>query len=77
MASEWGPRGITANSISPGPVWTELGKRAWSERGVREGYQASVPTGEFCSTFLLLLIEMASWGGVGWSLGIEICADLW
>lgn len=47
MASEWGPRGITANSVSPGPVWTELGKRAWSDRAAREAYQAAVPTGRF------------------------------
>jgi NAD(P)-dependent dehydrogenase (short-subunit alcohol dehydrogenase family) len=63
MASEWGPRGITANSISPGPVWTELGKRAWSERGVREGYQASVPTGEFL--FFSLLFWFCLWLGRG------------
>ncbi len=42
MASEWGPLGITANTVSPGPVWTELGKKAWSDRGVREAYQAAV-----------------------------------
>ena len=47
MASEWGGRGITANSISPGPVWTELGKKAWSDQKVREEYQAAVPTGKF------------------------------
>ncbi|KAK3673565.1 hypothetical protein LTR78_006469 [Recurvomyces mirabilis] len=47
QASEWGPRGITANSISPGPVWTQMGKDAWADREAREAYQASVPTGEF------------------------------
>ncbi|KAI5366600.1 Putative short-chain dehydrogenase/reductase SDR, NAD(P)-binding domain superfamily [Septoria linicola] len=47
QASEWGPKGITANSISPGPVWTELGKRAWSDQAVREAYQQAVPTGKF------------------------------
>jgi NAD(P)-dependent dehydrogenase (short-subunit alcohol dehydrogenase family) len=26
MASEWGSKGITANTVSPGPVWTALGK---------------------------------------------------
>lgn len=47
MASEWGSHGITANSISPGPVWTELGKKAWADQKAREEYQAAVPTGKF------------------------------
>ncbi|KAK5107259.1 hypothetical protein LTR62_001575 [Meristemomyces frigidus] len=47
QASEWGGRGITANSISPGPVWTELGRKAWADKEMREAYQASVPTGNF------------------------------
>lgn len=47
MASEWGPHGITANSISPGPVWTALGKKAWADQKAREAYQAAVPTGKF------------------------------
>ena len=47
QASEWGQHGITANSISPGPVWTELGKKAWADQKAREEYQAAVPTGEF------------------------------
>ena len=47
MASEWGPLGITANTISPGPVWTELGKKAWADKELREEYQANVPTGKF------------------------------
>lgn len=47
QASEWGPRGITANTISPGPVWTELGKKAWADAEMREAYQAAVPTGKF------------------------------
>lgn len=36
QASEWGSRGITANSISPGPVWTVMGKKAWADDSVRE-----------------------------------------
>ena len=36
MASEWGPRGITANTVSPGPVMTALGKKAWSDKEQRE-----------------------------------------
>ena len=47
MASEWGPKGITSNTISPGPVWTALGKKAWADQKQRETYQAAVPTGKF------------------------------
>lgn len=35
-ALEWGPKGITTNSISPGPVWTALGRKAWADDKVRE-----------------------------------------
>jgi NAD(P)-dependent dehydrogenase (short-subunit alcohol dehydrogenase family) len=47
QASEWGVHGITANTISPGPVWTALGKKAWADQKQREEYQNSVPTGKF------------------------------
>jgi NAD(P)-dependent dehydrogenase (short-subunit alcohol dehydrogenase family) len=36
MASEWGAHGITANTISPGPVMTDLGRKAWGEADVRD-----------------------------------------
>jgi NAD(P)-dependent dehydrogenase (short-subunit alcohol dehydrogenase family) len=36
QASEWGPHGITANTISPGPVWTALGRKAWADQSARE-----------------------------------------
>lgn len=36
MALEWAPKGITTNSICPGPVWTALGKKAWADEKVRE-----------------------------------------
>jgi NAD(P)-dependent dehydrogenase (short-subunit alcohol dehydrogenase family) len=35
-ALEWGPKGITSNSVSPGPVWTALGRKAWADAKVRE-----------------------------------------
>lgn len=47
MASEWGPIGITANTVSPGPVWTEMGKKAWADDKAREDYLKAVPTGKF------------------------------
>lgn len=36
QASEWAVHGITANTVSPGPVWTALGKKAWADDKVRE-----------------------------------------
>lgn len=36
QASEWGAYGITANSVSPGPAWTALGKKAWADKKVRQ-----------------------------------------
>lgn len=35
QANEWGRHGITANTVSPGPVWTALGKKAWGDDKVR------------------------------------------
>lgn len=47
MASEWGPRGITANSISPTVVWTEMGKKAWADDTARNEYLKQIPTSRF------------------------------
>ncbi|KAL5344134.1 dehydrogenase with different specificitie [Aspergillus crustosus] len=45
MASEWGGRGITANSVSPTAAWTELGKKAWGAKGVKEALLEKIPVG--------------------------------
>lgn len=46
LALEWGGRGVTANTISPTVVLTELGRKAWdNERGV--AHQAEIPVGRF------------------------------
>lgn len=46
LALEWGPRGITANTISPTVVLTPLGIDAWdNEQGA--AHQAEVPVGRF------------------------------
>lgn len=64
MASEWGARGITSNTISPGVVWTELGRKAWPEEEVVRRYQATIPTGRFAEPD-----EVAE--AVGWLCGDE------
>lgn len=46
LALEWGGRGVTANTISPTVVLTDLGRAVWSgERGERA--RAAIPTGRF------------------------------
>ena len=47
MASEWGGRGITANSVSPTVAWTALAMRAWGDDSVREAFEKAIPTGRF------------------------------
>ncbi|GFG27570.1 L-xylulose reductase [Aspergillus udagawae] len=47
MASEWGGRGITSNSVSPTVAWTALGKKAWGEESVRQAFLKTIPTGKF------------------------------
>ena len=46
LAAEWAGRGVTANSVSPTVVLTELGRAAWAgEKGERA--KAEIPTGRF------------------------------
>ena len=47
MASEWGSRGITANTVSPTVAWTTLGKKAWAEQDRREAFMKTIPVGRF------------------------------
>jgi NAD(P)-dependent dehydrogenase (short-subunit alcohol dehydrogenase family) len=46
LALEWGRHGITANTISPTVVLTELGRKAWAgEKG--EAMMRQIPVGRF------------------------------
>lgn len=46
LASEWAGRGVTANTISPTVVLTELGKKAW-EGPKGDALKKLIPTGRF------------------------------
>ena len=46
MAYEWGPKGVTVNSVSPTVVNTELGRLAWAG-DVGTAFRAKIPTGRF------------------------------
>ncbi len=46
LASEWGGRGVTTNSVSPTVVLTDLGRKAW-EGPKGEAHKAQIPTGRF------------------------------
>jgi len=50
MANEFGPYGITANTVSPGPVMTAMGQKAWADKNAREAYLEGVPSGGFAET---------------------------
>ena len=47
MALEWGPVGITSNTVSPTVVLTELGKKAWADPEKRKAMESMIPTGRF------------------------------
>ncbi|HEX3983059.1 MAG TPA: D-threitol dehydrogenase [Acidisoma sp.] len=46
LALEWGPKGITSNTISPTVINTPMGKMTWvGERG--DAFRAKIPVGRF------------------------------
>lgn len=47
MAAEWGPKGITANTVSPTVTWTPLAAKAWADEDKKAKHLAQIPTGRF------------------------------
>ena len=47
QASEWGPKGITSNTVSPTVTWTPLAAKAWADDAKREKHLSEIPTGRF------------------------------
>lgn len=47
MASEWGSKGITANTVSPTVTWTPLAAKAWADEEKKAKHLAQIPTGRF------------------------------
>lgn len=78
MASEWGGRGITANTVSPTVAWTDLGRKAWGEATVRDDFLANIPTGKFAlpeevADSVLFLCQVYSLCLVDYVFGSDFC----
>ncbi|WP_321365945.1 SDR family oxidoreductase [uncultured Desulfuromusa sp.] len=75
LAKELGPRGITVNSISPGPTDTELFREGKTEEQIRQmGAMAAfnrIGTPEDIAGAVALLTSTES----GWISGQDICAN--
>ena len=50
LAVEWGPRGVTVNSVAPTVILTSIGERAWGEPERANPMLAQIPIGRFGHT---------------------------
>lgn len=78
MASEWGSRGITANTVSPTVAWTDLARKAWGETTVRDAFLANIPTGKFAlpeevADSVLFLCQVCPLGLADYVSGSDFC----
>lgn len=76
MASEWGPKGITANTVSPTVALTALGKMAWADGTKRRNMLEQIPTGRFAEPEEIAeAIEFLCRDGSGMVNGTDIRID--
>lgn len=76
QALEWGPRGITSNTVSPTVALTELGKKAWADDAKREAMQVQIPTGRFCEPIeIATAMEWLCRDGNGMINGADVRID--
>lgn len=47
QALEWGPHGVTSNTVSPTVAMTELGRKAWADEKKKADMLAQIPVGRF------------------------------
>ncbi|EXJ56405.1 hypothetical protein A1O7_06748 [Cladophialophora yegresii CBS 114405] len=47
QASEWGPKSITSNTVSPTVTWTPLAAKAWADEEKKAKHLSEIPTGRF------------------------------
>ena len=67
LAIEWGPRGVTVNTLAPGFFPTELNAESFQKPGIRDRVEQFVPlgrlgrTGELTAALLFLVSPAASY----------------
>jgi hypothetical protein len=82
LASEWAGRGVTANTISPTVVLTDLGRTAW-EGAKGDQLKAQIPTGRFAypeeiaAAAVFLAPDAAAMinGPISWSMVVTLSDD--
>jgi D-threitol dehydrogenase (NAD+) len=75
LATEWGPRGVTVNAISPTVVLTDLGRKAW-DGAKGDAMRSLIPVGRFAlpGEIAALAVFLAS-GGSDMINGADILVD--
>lgn len=76
QALEWGPHGVTSNTVSPTVAMTELGRKAWADEKKKADMLAQIPVGRFAEP--IEIAEAMEWlcrDGNGMLNGTDIKVD--